>query len=106
MAVQPRTNEPEARIAIARRPAPRAFGWFLVRGILAILLPGLTVAALTWILGVWLVVRGATEIVGAFAVSAQSHRAPAILSGVVDGGALATRRTNAATDPTGNVSPA
>lgn len=40
---------------------------------------------MTWILGVWLIARGATEIVGAFSVSVQSHRAPAILSGVVDG---------------------
>ena len=112
----------------------------LAAGVLAILLPGLTVAALTWILGVWLVVRGATEIVGVFAVSAQSHRVPAILSGVVDGvigvvlmanpgrsalsvaffiglmalvwgliftvWALATRRTNAVTDPAPDVSPA
>lgn len=57
----------------------------LAAGILAILLPGLTVAALTWILGVWLIARGATELVGAFTVSVQSHRALAVLSGVVDG---------------------
>jgi uncharacterized membrane protein HdeD (DUF308 family) len=38
----------------------------LVAGILAISSPGLTAKTLTWILGIWLIVRGVFELFGAF----------------------------------------
>jgi uncharacterized membrane protein HdeD (DUF308 family) len=57
----------------------------VIAGFLAVLLPGLTVTALTWILGVWLVVRGLTELAGAVTATGRNLRLLMVLSGLVDG---------------------
>ena len=58
----------------------------LVAAVIAITRPGLTAATLTWILGIWLVVRGLFEILAAFfSRSLQTSRWILVLSGVVDG---------------------
>jgi uncharacterized membrane protein HdeD (DUF308 family) len=54
----------------------------IVAGIVAFTRPGLTAAALTWILGIWLVVRGVFELVGAF--SATSGKGLLFLSAALD----------------------
>lgn len=57
----------------------------IIAGLFAIIRPGVTVVVLTWMLGIWLIVRGVAELVAAF-----SHRTPTprwllVLSAVVDG---------------------
>ncbi|MFC5175733.1 HdeD family acid-resistance protein [Nocardioides taihuensis] len=56
----------------------------VVAGLLAITSPGLAAVALTWILGIWLIVRGIFELVGAFSASAAGARGLLILGAVVD----------------------
>ncbi len=56
----------------------------LVAGVVAITSPGMTVVALTWVLGLWLVLRGLFELAGAFAATASTPRALLIGSGLVD----------------------
>lgn len=51
----------------------------------AIVRPGLAAATLTWFIGVWLVVRGVFEIVGAFGTREPSGRWALALGGVLDG---------------------
>ena len=51
----------------------------------AIVRPGLAAATLTWFIGVWLVVRGVLEIVGAFGTREPSGRWALVLGGVLDG---------------------
>ena len=51
----------------------------VVAGLLAITSPGLAAVALTWILGIWLIVRGIFELVGAFSASAAGARGLLIL---------------------------
>lgn len=53
-------------------------------GVFAILRPFLTVGALTWLLGVWLLVRGLGELVVAFGPHPGRVRALVILGGVLD----------------------
>nr|WP_227467155.1 DUF308 domain-containing protein [Nocardioides lijunqiniae] len=72
----------------ARQPAPR---WTLVltglvsftAAFLAIVRPGLTAVGLTWILGIWLVARGALEVALA-AVDDRDSRWGLAASGVID----------------------
>ena len=54
------------------------------RAFFALVRPGLAAATLTWFLGIWLVVRGVSEIIGAFRASG-AGRWVLVLSGVVDG---------------------
>jgi uncharacterized membrane protein HdeD (DUF308 family) len=56
----------------------------VVAGLLAITSPGLAAVALTWILGIWLIVRGIFELVGAFSASAAGARGLLVLGAVVD----------------------
>jgi len=56
----------------------------LVAAFFALTRPGLAATTLTWFLGVWLVIRGVSEIVGAVGVSGPG-RWVLVLSGVVDG---------------------
>lgn len=56
----------------------------VIAGLLAITSPGLAAVALTWILGIWLIVRGIFELVGAFSASAAGARGLLILGAVVD----------------------
>ena len=51
----------------------------------ALVRPGMAAATLTWFLGVWLVVRGVFELVGAFSAPSSSARWALVLSGVLDG---------------------
>jgi uncharacterized membrane protein HdeD (DUF308 family) len=57
----------------------------LVAAFFALVRPGLAATTLTWFIGIWLVVRGVSEIAGAFAVKGSGGRAVLVLSGVVDG---------------------
>ncbi len=76
----------------AFRPGPGGqrvlFGIMAILGILAgffaFFRPGLTAAALTWILGIWLIVRGIFELVGAFSSTRTQPRWLLILSAVID----------------------
>jgi len=56
----------------------------VVAAFFALTRPGLAATSLTWFLGVWLVIRGISEIVGALGVSG-GGRWVLVLSGVVDG---------------------
>lgn len=56
----------------------------LVAGVVAVTRPGMTAVALTWVLGLWLVVRGLFELAGAFAATASTPRALLVASGLVD----------------------
>jgi uncharacterized membrane protein HdeD (DUF308 family) len=56
----------------------------LIAGIFAIFHPGLTAAALTWVLGIWLIVRGLFEIFGAFAPGLGSARWVLVLTAIID----------------------
>jgi uncharacterized membrane protein HdeD (DUF308 family) len=57
----------------------------LLAGLYAIAHPGAAAAALTWVVGLWLLVRGVFELVGAFtAEPAGSSRWMALLSALVD----------------------
>ena len=57
----------------------------LVAAFFALVRPGMAATTLTWFLGIWLVIRGASEILGAFGVSVTSGRWVLVASGVVDG---------------------
>jgi len=55
--------------------------WLVVMGVLALVAaffaifsPAVTAVVLTWILGIWLIVRGAFEVVGAFSSSREAPR--------------------------------
>ncbi|HEY7718915.1 MAG TPA: HdeD family acid-resistance protein [Pedococcus sp.] len=56
-------------------------GLAIVAGLLAIVRPGLAAGALTWILGIWLIVRGLFEVVGAFSSTVAQRRWLLVLSG-------------------------
>jgi uncharacterized membrane protein HdeD (DUF308 family) len=78
--------------AAAFRPGPTGgrilFGVMAVLGILAAFFafvrPGVTAVALTWILGIWLIVRGIFELVGAFSSTLQAPRWLLVLGGLLD----------------------
>ncbi len=78
--------------AAAFRPGPAGrrvlFGIMAVLGIVAAFFaffrPGVTAVALTWILGIWLIVRGIFELVGAFSSTLQAPRWLLILGAVID----------------------
>ena len=78
--------------AAAFRPGPAGrrilFGIMAVLGVLAAFFaffrPGLTAVALTWILGIWLIVRGAFEFFGAFSSTRTAPRWLLILGAVLD----------------------
>jgi len=57
----------------------------LAAAFFALVRPGMAATALTWFIGLWLVVRGLSEILGAFTVAKSSGRWVLVLSGVVDG---------------------
>ncbi len=52
--------------------------------VIAIARPGVTAAAITWALGLWLLVRGAYELVGAFRVEGTPAKVLIAISGVLD----------------------
>ncbi len=56
----------------------------LVAGVVAVTSPGMTAVALTWILGLWLVVRGLFELAGALAATGGTARGLLVASGLVD----------------------
>ena len=64
------------------------FGIMALLGILAAFFaffrPGLTAVALTWILGIWLIVRGVFELVGAFSSTLSAPRWLIILGALLD----------------------
>ncbi|HEY3006299.1 MAG TPA: HdeD family acid-resistance protein [Kribbellaceae bacterium] len=76
--------------AIAQAFQPESRGgrlWLVVMGGIALLAaffaitsPGLTAVTLTWILGIWLIVRGAFELVGAFSSTLMMPRWLLVLS--------------------------
>jgi len=55
----------------------------LVAAFFAIFSPAVAAVALTWILGIWLIVRGVFELVGAFSSSAQLPRWLLVAGGVL-----------------------
>lgn len=57
----------------------------LVVAFFAITSPGVTAAALTWVLGIWLVVRGVFELVGAFSAGTSANRWVLVAIGLLDG---------------------
>lgn len=72
------------------RDVPNGRWWLAIMGILAIVAglavviqPGLGAAMLTWILGIWLIVRGAFELVGAFMGATLLPRWLVVLSGLI-----------------------
>jgi uncharacterized membrane protein HdeD (DUF308 family) len=56
----------------------------LVVAVFALFSPGVTAKALTWILGVWLLLRAVFELVGAFAASQPTPRWLILLSAALD----------------------
>jgi uncharacterized membrane protein HdeD (DUF308 family) len=56
----------------------------LVVAFWAIVHPSVAAATLIWILGIWLIVRGIFEVVGAFSASAQAPRWLLLLSAALD----------------------
>jgi uncharacterized membrane protein HdeD (DUF308 family) len=57
----------------------------VLAGLYAIVHPGSAAVALTWVIGIWLLVRGVFEVVGAFAPDQTgSSRWMGVLSGLVD----------------------
>jgi uncharacterized membrane protein HdeD (DUF308 family) len=64
--------------------------WLIVSGVIALLAaffaifsPALTAAALTWILGIWLIARGALELFGAFRAEAAAPRWVLVVGGLL-----------------------
>jgi uncharacterized membrane protein HdeD (DUF308 family) len=51
----------------------------------AIVRPGVVAATITWFIGIWLVIRGAFEIIEAFSSSVANGRWALVFSGVLDG---------------------
>ncbi|HYU87038.1 MAG TPA: HdeD family acid-resistance protein [Kribbellaceae bacterium] len=76
--------------SIAQAFQPESRGgrlWLVVMGVIALLAaffaitsPGMTATTLTWILGIWLIVRGAFELVGAFSSTLMMPRWLLVLS--------------------------
>ena len=56
----------------------------IVAGLLAIARPGMAATAVTWLLGIWLIVRGVFELVGAFTSSSTVPRWLLVLGGLLD----------------------
>lgn len=56
----------------------------LAAAFLAIFRPGLTATTLTWVLGIWLVVRGLSELFTAFGPGAAGARGLVVLSALLD----------------------
>ncbi|MGV1009783.1 MAG: HdeD family acid-resistance protein [Dermatophilaceae bacterium] len=76
----------------AFRPEAKGQGraWLIVMGVIAVLAgllviihPGIAVAALTWILGIWLIIRGVIELVGAFSSTITVPRWLLVVSGAL-----------------------
>lgn len=57
----------------------------LIAAVVAIFRPQVAVTAVTWVLGVWLLLRGITELVLAFTKAPPAPRALLVLSALVDG---------------------
>lgn len=64
--------------------------WLIVLGVIALLAgffaivhPGMTAATLTWILGIWLIVRGIFELAGAFSSNQPMPRWLLVLNGLL-----------------------
>lgn len=55
----------------------------LIAGFFAIVHPGMTAATLTWILGIWLIVRGIFELAGAFSSHLPMPRWLLVLNGLL-----------------------
>ncbi len=78
--------------AAALRPGPTGrrvlFGIMAVIGIVAAFYaffrPGVTAAALTWVLGIWLIVRGLFELFGAFSSTLSTPRWLLVLVALLD----------------------
>jgi uncharacterized membrane protein HdeD (DUF308 family) len=78
-------------IAQAFQPESRGSRlWLVVLGVIALLAgffaivhPGMTVATLTWILGIWLIIRGIFELAGAFSSQHLTPRWLLVLSGLL-----------------------
>ncbi|MGB7817177.1 MAG: DUF308 domain-containing protein [Ornithinibacter sp.] len=78
--------------AAAFRPGPTGqrilFGIMALIGIAAAFFaffrPGLTAAALTWVLGIWLIVRGLFELFGAFSSTRSAPRWLLVLGALLD----------------------
>jgi uncharacterized membrane protein HdeD (DUF308 family) len=69
-----------SELAHAARPGTQGRGWLVLMGLVsiaagvfAILSPDVAAVTLTWVLGIWLLVRGLFELVGAWSVR---HAAP------------------------------
>lgn len=56
----------------------------IVAGLVAITRPGLAASAVTWFLGIWLIIRGVFELVGAFTSSSTMPRWLLVLGGLLD----------------------
>lgn len=56
----------------------------LLAGLYAVFSPSNAAAVLTWVLGVWLIVRGVFELIGAFSASAMAPRGLLLLSAALD----------------------
>lgn len=56
----------------------------VVAGLVAVFRPGLSAAALVWVLGIWLIVRGVFELVGAFGSNLPSPRWLLIIGALLD----------------------
>ncbi len=54
----------------------------ILAAIFAIARPAVTAVALTWILGIWLIIRGVFELVGAFASTVSTPRWLLVLGGI------------------------
>ena len=57
----------------------------LAAAFFALVRPGMAATTLTWFIGIWLVARGLSEIIGAVGAAGSSGRWVLVLSGVVDG---------------------
>ena len=55
----------------------------ILAGIVALFAPVLAASAIVWVLGIWLIVRGVFELVGAFSSTRQSPRWLLILTGLL-----------------------
>lgn len=56
----------------------------VIAGLFAIIRPGVTVVVLTWMLGIWLIVRGVVELMAAFSRNTAAPRWLLIVAAVVD----------------------
>lgn len=79
--------------SIAQAFQPKSRGsrlWLLALGVIAVIAgffaivhPGMTVATLTWILGIWLIIRGIFELAGAFSSGLPMPRWLLVLNGLL-----------------------